>query len=78
MTKQSSKRIGPVMTDITRYVAAHPGCPKLHPARACGPNGSTKYGYAAVNRALSAGLIEHRGGMGASYQLYVTDKGAAL
>jgi len=30
-----------------------------------------------VDRAIAAGLIEHRGGMAGRYSLYVTDKGAA-
>jgi hypothetical protein len=70
-------RIGPRMTAAAAYVAAHPGCPKLPVAIAVGPNQSTNFGYRAVDRAIAAGLIEHRGGMAGRYSLYVTDKGAA-
>jgi hypothetical protein len=70
-------RIGPAMIVATRYVAAHPGCPKLPAAEHCGPHGSRKFGYAAVDRAMRAGLIEDRGTSRIAYALYVTGKGAA-
>jgi hypothetical protein len=72
------RRIGPVMAEVTAYVAANPGCPKLHPAEFCGPNGSRQYGYRAVDRALAAGLIEHRPGPGASYHLHATAAGSKM
>jgi hypothetical protein len=50
-------RIGKCMQDVESYVYSHPGCPKLHPAEAVGPNGSRKYGYETVNRAIRAGLV---------------------
>jgi hypothetical protein len=78
MKNTTAKRVGPVMAAITAYVAGHPGCPKLHPALACGPNGSTRYGYEAVNRAMAAGLIENRGGAAAAYRLYPTGSGELL
>ena len=63
-------RIGPRMHDVATYVAAHPGCPKLHAAEYVGPNGSRRYGYATVDRAIRAGLIEARQGKGNAYALY--------
>lgn len=72
------ERIGPNMRAAVEYVAENPGCPKLPVARAIGPHGSTKFGYEAVDRAMRAGLIEHRGGMAGTYSLYVTEKGETL
>jgi hypothetical protein len=69
-------RIGPAMKAATRYVAEHPGCPKLPAAESCGPNSSRKFGYEAVNRAMRAGLIEDRN-RGGIYALHITDKGLA-
>lgn len=71
-------RVGPAMWAAVEYVAAHPGCPKLPAAKAAGPNGSTAYGYQAVDRTMVAGLIEHRGQTGDRYALYVTDAGRTL
>lgn len=57
MTTISSHRIGRQMIRATNYVAANPGTCILPVALAIGPNGSTRYGYAAVHRAIRAGLI---------------------
>jgi hypothetical protein len=70
-------RIGPAMKAAVEYVASHPGCPKLPAAEYCGPHGSRKFGYAAVNRAMRAGLIEDRGTERTRYALHVTAKGLA-
>lgn len=51
---------GPAMTAAAAYVAAHPGCTKKDAAEACGPHGSLRYGYQAVDRAIAAGLITAR------------------
>jgi hypothetical protein len=52
------RRIGPQMTAAADFVAANPGCTKMAAADAIGPNGSRRYGYAAVNRAIGAGMIQ--------------------
>lgn len=81
--KLAERRIGPKMLDAAAFVAANPGTVKMHAAWAASPwPGSSlrscglQYGYAAVNRALGAGLIEDRG-QGMRYALHVTDKGRA-
>lgn len=48
---------GPKMQAAVSFVASNPGCAILPVAEAIGPNGSRKYGYAAVHRAIRAGLI---------------------
>ena len=68
-------RIGPAMKAAVEYVSANPGCPKLPCARAIGPNGSTKFGYAAIDRAMRAGLIEDRATGRSAYALHVTNAG---
>jgi hypothetical protein len=79
MTDTKRPRVGPAMREVTAYVAANPGCPKLWPALFCGPHGSTQYGCRAVDRALAAGLITDRSGPGeARYALHVTPAGTAL
>ena len=50
-------RIGNRMIEAYLYVAAHEGCTMLPVADAIGPNGSRKYGYRAVHRAVEAQLI---------------------
>ena len=72
-------RIGPAMKAATEYVAAHPGCPKLHAAKYVGPHNSTLYGYRAVDRAISAGLIDAKMiGCRHHYELTVTNKGRTI
>jgi hypothetical protein len=76
-----TRRIGPGMLAAAAYVASSPGCPKLPVARAVGPNGSTRFGYAIVDRAISAGLIEHRPTCvpGAwPYCLHITERGEQI
>ena len=71
-------RTGPRMIQVTSYVARHPGCPKIRPAEDAGPRGSLRYGYASVNRALRAGLIEDRSAgrsHSRGYELHVTPLG---
>lgn len=56
---------------VVEYVATHPGCPKIGPARAVAPNGSLKYGYRTVDRAIVAGRINaYRTAQGV-YRLFV-------
>ncbi len=72
-------RIGPSMLAVTEYVAANPGCPKIGPAREVGPNGSLKFGYASVDRAMRAGLIADDGSPSRTrYNLVVTAKGREI
>jgi len=57
----------PKMFAALQYVQANPGCQAIEAARHVGPHGSLRFGYAAVKRAIRAGLIvavrrpEHRG-----------------
>jgi hypothetical protein len=67
----SSIRIGSKMRVAADYVAGHPGCTKMAAAAAAGPNGSLRFGYAAVDRAIRAGLIRAVPA-GPRYQLYTT------
>lgn len=62
MTTPVTPRKGERMTRAIEYVAAHPGCTKLDAAGYVFPR-SLRHGYAAVDRAISAGLIlaEHHG-----------------
>lgn len=53
----SRTRIGSKMTAAAEFVAANPGCTKMAAADAIGPNGSRRYGYSAVDRAIRAGLV---------------------
>ena len=66
-------RIGPKMAAAVLYVHAHPGCPILPVAEDVGANGSRRYGYAVVHRAMAAGLIEATSGKGNAYALWVAD-----
>jgi hypothetical protein len=70
------KRIGPRMQEAVAIVAANPGCNKLFVAKRVGPNGSTKYGYDTVNRALAHGLITCADVPGI-YSLTITPEGEA-
>ena len=54
---KTTKRIGPKMEEAADYVRENPGCAILPVAEAIGPHGSRRYGYAAVHRAIKAGLI---------------------
>ena len=72
MTSTKPRRIGQKMRWAAEYVKAHPGCTKLAVAERVGPNGSRQYGYAIVDRAIGAGLIEDRSEPGSSrYALHV-------
>lgn len=57
MSTNESKRIGPKMKEAAGFVRENPGCAILPVAEAVGPNGSRRYGYAIVHRAIRAGLI---------------------
>lgn len=77
MIHTKSPRIGPRMLEAADIVASMPGCPILPVARAIGPRGSLKYGYAAVHRAIKAGLICYdRDGKGGAYRLYPAQESA--
>lgn len=45
------------MLQVVEVVKNNPGCSMLVAAEAVGPNGSRKYGYRTVHRAISAGLV---------------------
>ena len=68
-------RIGPKMEEVQNYVHRYPGCTMLACAEWVGPNGSRKFGYAAVHRALDAGLVrrEERKDKRGCYRLYPVD-----
>lgn len=51
------KRIGPRMALIRDFVARNPGRFMHSAAKRVGPHGSTHFGYAAVHRAIAAGLV---------------------
>lgn len=50
-------RIGPRMNDVRNLVAANPGRTMLWYAERVGPNGSRRFGYASVHRAIKAGIV---------------------
>lgn len=54
---RKSRRVGPKMELSAAYVASHPDCAMIDVAQFVGPNGSLRYGYAIVHRALDMGLI---------------------
>lgn len=53
----AKKRVGSKMAMVAAFVAHNPGLSMLAAARHVGPNGSIKYGYEAVHRAIDAGLV---------------------
>jgi hypothetical protein len=65
-------RQGPKMIDAAEIVTRNPGVAKLAVARLVGPNGSTRYGYEIVDRAIKAGMIQARIA-GNRYQLFPAD-----
>lgn len=50
-------RMGPRMRDVVWWVSRMPGCYMVVVASKVGPNGSLKYGYRTVHRAIRAGLV---------------------
>lgn len=72
-----SARIGPRMRGAVWAVA--PGCTLRHVVRGMSYHGgvSYQYAYAAITRAIRAGLIENRG-TAARFALYVTPAGRAV
>lgn len=50
-------RVGRRMALLTRMVAATPGKSRAWYAVRVGPNGSMRYGYAIIGRAVRAGLV---------------------
>jgi hypothetical protein len=71
MSKAKTFRVGPLMSVVAAFVAAHPGCCKRDAARAARPGDTVvnKYGYAAVDRAIRAGLVRVADRRGAAYVL---------
>lgn len=65
-----SRRYGPKMKEAAAYVRCHPGCSMIEVARQVGPNGSLRYGYAIVHRAVLAGLIRAELLANGTYRLY--------
>jgi len=69
------------MTEVTAYVAAHPGCPKIKPAWRVSPRHENqvhlRFGYQSVDRAMDAGLIDGVR-LPRRWSLTVTDKGRQL
>lgn len=60
------------MSAARDYVAAHPGCSKLEVARTIRPRDTyNQMAYAAIDRALRAGLIAVAGRRGNAYQLVI-------
>ena len=58
-----TRRIGPRMREIARYVAAHEGCSPQAAALSLtyhGGGSSNRYGYEVVNRARRARLVVWR------------------
>jgi hypothetical protein len=45
------------MRAVAAFVEAHPGLHMIKAARAVGPHHSLRFGYAAVHRAIAAGLV---------------------
>lgn len=65
----SQIRKGSKMAAAIEYVKGNPRCTKMAAAAAIGPNGSLRFGYAAVDRAIRAGFL---GSVfdGRKYELY--------
>jgi hypothetical protein len=55
--RESRAQESPQLRAVREYVREHPGCTRQDAAEAVGSHGSRKHGYAAVDRALRAGLI---------------------
>lgn len=66
-------RIGPRMKDVQWFVARNPGRAMMHAAKWVGPNGSLRFGYGTVHRALKAGLVSAKPGPRGSTLLYPAD-----
>ena len=55
-------RIGHKMQQVAEFVKANDGCLMIEAAREVGPHGSLRYGYAAIHRAIGAGLVVRKEG----------------
>jgi hypothetical protein len=62
-------RKGSKMAVVIDYVREHPRCTKMAAAEHAGPNGSLRFGYAIVDRAIRAGFIG-ADWAGTKYELY--------
>ena len=69
--------IGPRMAAAIAYVRRNPGCAILPVAEYVGPNGSRKYGYRTVHRAIKRGLIRAAKLPTGKYALTVPSTGGA-
>lgn len=69
MTTTTTPRKGARMAQAIGYVRANPRCTKMAAAQHVGPNGSLRFGYAIVDRAINAGFL---GAVydGRKYELY--------
>lgn len=67
---KTNRTIGPRMQAVADYVSTHPGSVSWHVAQAVGPNGSTRFGYEAINRAVAAGIVVRKSGKGNTTHLY--------
>lgn len=74
MSRQSHVRIGHKMIQAIQLVSANPGCNKLFVSLRVGPNGSSKFGYAIVDRCIEHGLLEATI-TSKGYRLTITSKG---
>lgn len=70
MARIPTPATAPRMFEAVEYVRAHPGCPILPVAEEVGPNGSRRYGYATVHRAIRAGLLVADKDKAGRYALY--------
>ena len=62
----------PKMHAARDFVADNPGCCKLAVAEAVGPNGSRRFGYEIVDRAIRAGMIDAERADNGRYTLHAT------
>lgn len=63
------------MRDVAAYVARNPGRAMWYAACFVGPNGSAKFGYRAVHRAIKAGLVRTVHGPRNAVLLYPAKEG---
>lgn len=69
MTRTVNIRKGARMAEAIEFVRTHPRCTKMAAAQHVGLNGSLRFGYATVDRAIRAGFIGAVLGS-RSYELY--------
>ena len=75
MTARTPTRAcAPKMHAALDYVLDNPGCCKLAVAEAVGPYSSRRYGYAIVDRAIKAGMIDATRGDSGRYALHAINQ----